>query len=168
MKKILMLLVAVIMLSTICSCGSNKDTEIEELLGDYITAVRTNDHEAIWNMLPLQIQDYAIENGIVENKEGALDYIAFALTDYYMFEELALPSRDKVSFNITKIFKEDISEAQAHLDENGVLMTVEDACFVEFVITADNEEDDADFYLIKSNDKWYLTSVIGDDELFKY
>ena len=169
MKKAAVLLAVLILLSALTGCSAEiKNDTPEALIQNYLNAVKDKDYEAIWNMIPSKIQDYAIDRNIIADKEDGLDYIYYAVNDYYWLVSLDLPSRDHYSFEIIEVYTEDKHNIQQYLTNNGIKLVVEEAQFVECSITAGDIQQDASFFLIKSGDFWYMASVVGDDEIFVY
>ena len=167
MKKFLSLVMLILVLSTLFGCGGQGSSP-EALIDHYLAAVQEKDYEAIWDMLPEPIQEYAIEEGIVDDKDEALDYIAFALNDYYWLAALDLPSRSEFTVTIDSSEEDDGKELQSYMKSCGVKMAVDATYYAECTITADEAEEDGSFYLIKYRGDWYLASVVGDDEFFEY
>ena len=137
MKRIALILALLLVLSCLMGCGSAKNKTPEDLIDHFLTAVQEQDYEAIWGMIPKEIQNYAIDKGFIQNKADGLRYIAFAVNDYYWLESLNLPSRRNVSFRILECHEENAAEVQAYLMEDGVRLTVDDCVFIKLEVTAD-------------------------------
>ena len=172
MKKILSILMIIILSISASGCsvlsGKGADSP-EELVENYLAAVADEDYEAIWDMLPKQIQNYALKNRMIINKEQGLNYIAYAVNDYYWLRQMNLPYRDDYKLDIEEINELDIDEGKEYLDSVGLNILITEAVSVYFTVEVDDYyEYDADIYAIKSGGKWYLLSVAGDDEVFVY
>lgn len=170
MKKLCAFLAVLLLLSALAGCGGqSKNDTPEALIQNYLTAVQNKDFEAIWDMIPGKIQDYAKEENIIKDKKDGLDYIYYAVNDYYWLVELDLPARKNFTLEILGTQEEDKQSVQKYLANKGVRLVVEEALGVLCRITADGEvTQEASFFLIKTGDGWYLTSVVGDDEIFEY
>ena len=146
----------------------------EELILDYLDAVQDKNYEAIWDMIPIQIQEYAVEQGIVKDREDGIDFVYFGVNDYYWLRELDLPSHEEYSIEILEQHDSDKNDddalrIQRGLSNLGIQMVIEGISYWKVSIAADHDTIvDASFFMIKTRDQWYLTSVVGDDELVEY
>lgn len=142
----------------------------EALIGSYLKAVQEREYEVIWNMIPVQIQNYAIANGIIRDKQDGLDFIRFALNDYSVIAEMDLPSRQNIQFWSAVVdIAEDVAVLRAFFKENRVYIVPQELLVMKIAIEADGIQ--SVFYmegLIRIDDGWYLVSVVGEDELFGY
>lgn len=162
------ILMLVLLLPGCASKEKSYDTP-EELIQDYLKAVQNEDYEKIWSLIPKQIQEYAIDQEIISNKEDGLEYIEYAVNDYHWLVEVDLPEQNKFTFEITKSGEEDAKRVQNYLKHEGIKIVVKEAAYDVVLIKLDNgDEIEAAFFMIKTNDSWYLTSVVGDDEIFEY
>ncbi len=170
MKKQCSILAVLMLLSVLGGCGSlSKNDTPEALIQNYLTAVKDRDFEAIWDMIPEKIRDYAIEKEIIKDKKDGLDYIYYAVNDYYWLVKLDLPARKEFDLEILGTQEEDKQSVQKYLANKGIRLVVEEALGIGCLITVDGKvTQEASFFLIKSGDTWYLTSVVGDDEIFEY
>lgn len=83
--------------------------------------------------------------------------------------EANLPEQNKFTFEIIKSGEEDAKRVQEYLKQEGIKIIVTEAAYDVVLIQFDNgDEIEADFFMIKTNDSWYLISVVGDDEIFEY
>ena len=64
---------------------------------------------------------------------------------------------------------DDALRIQRGLSNLGIQMVIEGISYGKVSIAADHDTIvDASFFMIKTRDQWYLTSVVGDDELVEY
>ena len=171
MKKMRKTVLVILILAAfaLSGCGAEaKNPDPQALIGNYLTAVQNNDYEAIWSMVPEKIREYAIEQGIIEDKEDGLDYICFAVYDYYWLDAIDLPACESFAFEITEEYEEDASSLQKYLAKHKIRLDVEEARWVGCTVTAEERTQECSFYLIKTAGEWGMVSVVGDDELFEY
>ena len=169
MKRTLCFVMAAVVLCLLAGCSAAPDRDNPEALIEYyLTAVQKKDYGAIWDMIPVKIQDYAIEKKIIADKEDGLDYIYYAVNDYYWLVALELPKCDGFSVEILGTQTEDHQRVQQYLANKGIRLVVEDALGVACAVTAGGKTQEASFFLIQTGGAWYLTSVVGDDEVFEY
>ena len=167
MKKYVALFLAMTMMFALCACGSAVNNKTpEKLIESYLTAVKDRDYEAIWNMLPKEIQDYAIREDYINNKDEGVNYIRRAIKEDLVFASLDLPSCKTFSFRIVERYPGD-EYSQEYCDEEGVRLTIDGDEFIKAVITADGKEQEAWFWVIKVKNAWYLTSATGNDTIFE-
>ena len=104
MKRILALSLAVITLLALCACGSTPASDgyntPEELVEAYLNAVIDKNYEVIWNMLPKEVQDYAIDTGIIKDKEDGLKRIEYAISVCNWLVDLNLSNKESFDFEI--------------------------------------------------------------------
>ena len=170
MKKCILVILSVAILLSLAGCGGAKNASPEDLIQNFLTAVKEKDYEAIWNMVPEEVQDYAVKEGIIQDKADGLRFIAFAVNDYYWLEDLDLPSCSSFSFRVLEnhTHEEDVEEIREWLNEYGIKLSVNDCVFMRIEVTADGRSEETWMFLVKSGSEWYMLSVVGDDEIFEY
>lgn len=183
MKRVISLFLAMLMLSSLCACKNEAVTDSagyetpEALVDAYLHAVATKDYGAIWDMIPPAIQDYAIKEGIIKDEADGLDYIKFAVNDYHWLFDANLPAQESYSYEIGDIeeaTREDLKSSQDYINAdleppNNRLVIEADAYMDSVTITLDDGSTvDGSFWAIKTDDQWYITSVVGQDVLFDY
>lgn len=183
MKRVISFILATLMLFVLCACKREAETgpagyETPEALVDaYLHAVATKDYSAIWDMIPPAIQDYAIQAGIIKDREDGLDYIKFAVNDYHWLFDANLPAQESYSYEIGDMVestREEMKDAQDAFNNEykptSNRLVLEGAVYIKSItITLDDGSTvDGSFWTIKTDGQWYITSVVGDDESFEY
>ena len=182
MKRVLAISLAVITLLALCACGSTSAPDgyntPEELVEAYLNAVIDKNYEVIWNMLPKEVQDYAIDTGIIKDKEDGLKRIEYAVSVCDWLVDLNLSSKESFDFEIlynqTDLFPfYDELDVETHkewqdniYDEYGLRIVLDGIGLVEVDIQAGDTYGWWECALIKCDGKWYLTSITGDDIIF--
>jgi len=173
MKKVFACLLAALVLLT--GCGKEKEAEkyrygtMKELAESFLTAVAREDYAAIWDMLPEAIQEWAIEEEIIRDEADGLSYIRYALEDYYWLKEADLPNCESYAVGAIETGEEDANGVWKYLRDEGVQMGVDEAGGCRFTIEKpDGQQVEGSLFAIRTGDRWYLTSVAGDDEIFEY
>lgn len=168
MRKLFAAALALVMLLLAgCGAGEKNDTP-EALVQNYLHAVQARDYEAIWEMIPDGIRRFAMNEGIIANKEDGLDYICRAVYDYYWLAELDLASHESFSVEITQKAEEDTDFLNRALGKAGVRLSADEALFVKCAVTAGETVQEGGIFMIRSSGAWHLISVVGDDEFFEY
>ena len=149
---------------------SSRQTE-EDLLQAFLDAEHDKNYEAVWDLIPKQIQEYGIDAEIVKDREDGIYFAYYGANDYYWLRELDLPSHETFTFEVKDKHESDAEEAeriQKGLANEGVRIVIEAVSYLEIAVTADDTTVDAGIFMIKTGGEWYLTSVVGDDEMVKY
>lgn len=168
---ILFLIIAIVLLIA-CSTKS-KNTSPEKLIDNYLSAIHKVDYEAIWNMIPKEIQDYVNtrKKEIQENFDIKIDYDGARIVYNNIqknqdFNELALASCENYKYNIITrrlIESGDIAYAKEYLQKIGIELEIQDIAQFDVVVATEKTQKDISIFMIKVADEWYLTSGDGDD-----
>jgi len=167
-KRVIGLLLA--LLVCLCACGAAKPQTPEVLIGSYLTAVAKEDYEAVLGMLPEEIVTYGMEY-LEGGKQDVLDYIEYALNDYYWLVKADLPRHPDFTWQTTDCYEysqEEIDRLRKNLEREGWRLPLRGVAEAEAEINTGSETVKGSFYMIELGDGWYLISVAGDDEVFKY
>ncbi len=190
MKRILAISLAVITLLALCACGSTNEVSPtptpdgyntpEELVEAYLNAVIDKNYEVIWNMLPKEVQDYAIDTGIIKDKEDGLKRIEYAISVCDWLVDLNLANKESFDFEILynqndmfsfydELDAETQKRAQDNLyDEYGLRIVLDGGGFGIVDIQTDDTYESWDCEFFKCDGKWYLFSITGDDTIFDW
>lgn len=173
--SIITLLCVVSVLSVfLTGCTRSKVNKTPEgLINAYIDAVQKEDYETIWSLVLPYSREQAIREGIIKDKQDGLWYIQYAVNDYYWLVEADLPSRKSYTLSMNRV--EDVSLAggndkKAYAEVSRMigetLKAVED--WQVEITTDDGDVICGSLFLFETESGWYLISVVGDDEFFKY
>ena len=184
MKRVLAISLAVITLLALCACGSTSAPDgyntPEELVEAYLNAVIDKNYEVIWNMLPKEVQDYAIDTGIIKDKEDGLKRIEYAVSVCDWLVDLNLSSKESFDFEIlynqTDLFPfydeldvETQKEWQDNIyDEYGLRIVLDGGGYGFVEIETDDTYEYWYCSFFKCGGKWYLLSITGDDTIFDW
>jgi len=170
MKRIIgLLLLLCLCLMTACAAGGKGAATTEELAKRYLDAIIKEDFEAVLALLPDEVIEYGMKH-LNGDRKAVVEFVKYAAYDYHWLAKL--PSNVEYTFEMT--------EESAHMpglgnkesvlmEEDGVRLYVQDAVGIELLIDVGAEEPvSGSLFALKIENRWYLISVLGDDELFVY
>lgn len=186
MKKISFIVAVILLISILAGCGSSNNA-VEKFARNYLDKSVNLDFEGIWNMLPTQIQDYAVREGIVKNKSDAINYIrehtsllnyitriATSYNEERFTVELVIDSID-----ILPLDNDDARLLQVRLENEDINLKISSVynAFCKYHINIGKindssynnniEDEEMELLIIKSSGKLYLISTLGKDWIFK-
>ena len=141
----------------------------EELIGSFLNAVKNQDYEEIWSMIPEEICDYAVQKEIIADREDGLNYIEHAVNDYYWVADADMTNREEFSLVIDESFQENAEGLEDYLEQRGLELSADEAVSIAFTICTEGMHNvSGSMYAFRRENRWYMISVVGDDEMFKY
>ena len=153
-----------------CSAPKGAKTP-EELIKRYMDALSHEKYEAVLDLLPDEIIEYGMEY-LDGDREDIVGFVKYAAHDYYWLQKAHLTAHPGYSFVITEQqseFPEEKKPGSVLMEEKGVRLYVKDALSISVEVDTGAEEAvEGYFFLIRIDDRWYMTSVAGDDEFFRY
>lgn len=172
MKRIIsiMLLLSLCLL-TACAAPKKGAATTEELAKRYLDAIIKEDFEAVLSLLPDEVIEYGTKQ-LDGDRKAVVDFVKYAAYDYYWLAKL--PSNVDYSFEMTVepagMPALALSSKESILfEEDGVKLYVQDAAVIDLLIETGTEEPvSGSLFAFKIENRWYLISVAGDDELFTY
>ena len=138
-----------------------------KLLEAYFNAIKACDYNAIYNMLPKQIQNYAMKN--YGTKEGVISFIEERITSKYadIINDPTCHITNKGTMNLYSNGGagdsiQEISHYYSH--EAGETITLQDYAYFSGMQLSSGASFSPTF--IKVNGSWYIVSVTGSDSFF--
>ena len=163
------LLLCALMLLSACGSPASGAKSTRELAERYLSAIINEEYEAVLSLLPDQIVEYGM-NYLEGSRDDVVDFVRYAAYDYSWLSRL--PAHVEYTFEMTETpaaLPGSGVKGATLLEEDGVRLYVQDAVILELSISTGAEEPCAgSLFALKIDGRWYLSSVAGDDELFKY
>ena len=167
--KLVLLLLCALLALTACggSAGGAKTTR--ELAERYLAALVKEDYAAVLDLLPGEVIEYGMKY-LDGGREDVIEFIRYAAYDYSWLKKL--PAHAEYTFEMTEsdvgVMPESV-KGSFLLEEDGVKLYVQEATVINLLIDAGQEEPiSGSLFALKIENRWYLLSVAGDDELFVY
>lgn len=168
-KTFLSLLLCLLLSLTACGSPASGAKTTKELAERYLAAIMNEDYEAVLPLLPDEVIEYGMKY-LEGDRKDVIEFVKYAAYDYHWLKQL--PAHVDYTFEMTEELEMPAAAGNKEsflLEEDGVRLYVQEFAGIKLTIHAGQDEPfSGSLFACKIDNRWYLLSVAGDDELFVY